>query len=223
MKKTISLVLVLSLLFSVIPVNAFASNPTISNDYRFSLNSDIIIEYVTVTIDNQVIYITRTTYSDNSCTVEIVENNIRHSFEYTADFQKLYFCLSSYNSGESSSQQARASGYEYIYMKTDVFTDYYTPENATYSTIFACFSSLLSPYHLKASTLAALASLVLAGSSSRVKTKVVTTMHWYYKMLDGEFVSYYCQYSCLTYTLREDGTWAYIGKESDTMESLTVW
>ena len=207
-----------------------SSSPSIaaieSNDideYTISFSNDAIIEQLTTFPNGSPVYITRTIYPDNTCDVVINESGGITSFTYVADYEVLAQILVDSQDSAVAVPYDRLSGYTYTPMKTEVFTDYYTPENARYATILSGVSLILSCYNCRLSDIAAIASMIFSASSAPVETKIVTTMNWYIVTVGGEFVSYYCEYTIKTYTKADSGAWLYIGTETGSMESLTIW
>lgn len=217
-----SLLLVCSLMLPSLPY-ATATAPAPTDNYTVSFTSNSIIEQVTTALYGTPILITRTTYADNTAVVEVVENGDTSTFSYFVDYNILYQNLSHRQLSNTIEVLSRGTGYVYTPMKSQVFTDYLTPENLKWATVLGLASLAMAKYGIPYSDIVAIAGMILAGSGADVETKLVTTMDWYFKTLDGEFISYYCEYTTTTYVLNESGSWIYVGTESGIMESLTVW
>lgn len=215
-----AILLVCSLVFSSIPhVSATVSNLT--DNYTVSFTSNAIIEHVTTSPYGTPILITRTTYTDNTAVVKVIENGNTSTFSYSINYNALYQSLSHQQWISATEVNNRGTSYVYTPMKS--FTEYLTPENLNIGVVLAGVSLAMAKYGIPYSSLVSIAGMIVAGSGAPTRTKLVTTMDWYFKTLDGEFVSYYCEYTTTTYVLNDAGSWKYVGVESGTMESLTVW
>lgn len=226
MKRYLSMLLVLTLICSlmspIIPrASATTSNPIDSYSVYFS--TDSIEEHVTTYVNNTFIYIIRTTYTNNTAVINVVENGSTSTFYCTIDYNALLQNLSNQHSPNITGIINRRAGYVYTPMKTEVFTDFHTPENQQWATFLGAISIILGKYNFTLSAITAIAAMAYSRCSADVPMKLVTTMDWYIKTLDGEFISYYCEYSTTSYVQNDTGTWIYTGTKSGTMESLTVW
>lgn len=226
MKRYISMFLVLTLICSLmspaIPrASATTSNP--NDSYSVYLSNDSIEEHVTTYINGRAIQVTRTTYSDNTAIMTVIENGNTSNFLCSVDYNILRQYLSQQQSSSATDVLSRRAGYAYSPMKTEVFTEICTPENGGWSALYSIISAALSFINLPLSFITLIVSIAYSNSSSPVPIRLVTTMDWYIKTLDGEFISYYCEYTTKVYSQKETGAWLYLGSESGTMESLTVW
>lgn len=217
-----AIVLVCSLIITSVP-HASATSSNLTNDYTVSFTANAIIEHVSISPHGTPILVTRTTYTDNTAVVVVVEHRNTSTFSYSVNYNALYHSLSHQQEATTAEVNSRSSGYVYTPMKSEVFTDYLTPENGQISTILACVSIVLGNYNLPLSTITAIASLIYAGSYAPYETMIITEMDWYFKTLDGEFISYYCEYTVTTYVKDTNGNWVNLGPKTGTMESLTVW
>lgn len=189
---------------------------------KITLGNGYIVEEITVTSPNSIVTVVRTSYEDNSSVLEIVENGNSKVISQTIDFTQLYQILSAEKSLKNSSTRGRISGYTYTYMKSEQFTEYFTPEHAQYADILACVSIALGKYNFPLSVVAAIASIIFSHSSAPNETKLVTNRTWYIatETASGEFVCYYVEYSTKTYVKDSSGNWLYIGTESGDYETL---
>lgn len=226
MKRYLSLLLVLALICSLMPPSIPCASATTCNpidSYSVSFNTNSIVEYVTTSINGTLVSVTRTTYNNNTAVVTVVENGNSSTFSCSVDYNTLLQNMSRQQTPNTTGFENRRAGYVYTPMKTEVFTDYYTPDNKGWATFLGAFATILGKYHFTLGAITAIAAMAFSNSSSDIPIKLVTTMDWYFKTLDGEFISYYCEYSTKTYVQKDTGVWEYIGTETGTMESLTVW
>lgn len=196
--------------------SAYAQNT--SPESHVVLGNNYIKEFVSV--DD--VSVVRYTYTNNTSVTTVTENGtstvIHGELDYTALLRTL-------RARHSVATYDRLSGYTYTYMKTDTYTDYFTPDNATYATIFGIVSIALGKYNFTLGTITAVAAMIFSASSSPVETKMVSTLNWYCvtETVSGEFISYYCEYTTNVYTKNAAGNWVYIDSESGSMESLSIW
>lgn len=224
MKKLISLVMVVVMLFAF-PLNVYADNRSGTQQESVVFEDGKIIEHETIVLGDVTLYITRETFEDNTSILSVEQNGETTTTVHGVNYQALLQALSEGILTQSPTTFDRLSGYTYTYLKTDTYTDYYTPENGTYAAIVSGLGVILGAYDFTLGAIVSIAGIILSSGYSAVDTKLVTTMKWYYvtETATGEFICYYCEYSTRVYSKLDTGAWKYIGEENGTMESLSLW
>ena len=212
-----------------IPINAEQmSVKTVSiGEPVITFGEDFVSEHLQIIADGHNIDFIRTSREDGTATLRIVEDGETISTQVcTIDYLAIWYALSSESLGDTPTTFDRTAGYDYIYIKSDVRTAYFTPENGKYSSILSMVSAVLSPLSMSASLIAAVASLIYSHSSAPVETKMVYTMTWYdvtLKNSPGDHLYFQCEYYVDTYAKNTSSSWTYLGRESDYFTSDSVY
>lgn len=221
----LSLLLVFNLpmsVFAVIPGEDTASSYSFS-DVQVKIEDNRIIERFDVMLNNQLIQFQSTTYFDDRVVLEIVENGVRYTRTYQGDYQALRYSLTKqkYTAPDYSINE-RYSGYSYRFMKHEIQTYYYTPNALTYAeTCMDIAEALCGIYAFKAATVAAIAAAICTATYAPEETKIEISMNWFEETVDGQFVSYLCEYVAYTY-FKINGTWVYQFSEPGDFNTLSM-
>lgn len=186
---------------------------------NYLIEEDSITEQVILSVNDETVTVSRTSFSNNISVVEMTQNGITVTEQYSVDFEVLKQLLSIRTATRSTS-----GGLEERYVTTFVTEEYLGPEYGTWSQIFGVVSLVLSPYSLPLSTITGVASLIFGNNSSDVETYLTVTRAFYEVYAAGDFLGYYnVHYSIVTEVVNQDGERVHIGTETGIYETLNIW
>lgn len=184
-----------------------------------------IEEQIIIDVNGAPVYMTRTSYENNTAVLEITENGVTTRSTHAINYEELKENLSGTNYHGASMARGRVDGYTYTYLRTISQTSYCKESYTTYSALLSAVSIALAAAEIPGANIVAIASLLYSFSASSIDAKFVTYRHWYEvtETSSGAYLSYYCEWSTFVYAKDTSGNYVYMGKESGDFDSFDIY